>query len=163
MDYLFSAVEYLIDLKQKYWDGKTGPNENDQLDKHLDENLCKLVYTKAGSSFSCLVEKDKLENSEFMNQFTTYIAANSSGVMEQTALLDATLNGEKNITDRVNKYLGNCGDHIHELESSPKIRWLLTPDEVRDFKKLQILTADCQNIDYENVDERIGKEIFYIE
>lgn len=163
MDYLFSAVEYLIDLKHKYWDGEKGPDINDQLDLNLDQNLCKLVYTRAGSSFSCLVEKNKLENSEFMITFSNYIAADNSKMIEQTALLDATLNGEFNITDRINKYLGNCGDHIQHLDSNPKIKWLLTPDEVKNFKKLQILTSECKNIDYDNVDERIGKEIFYIE
>lgn len=167
MDYLVSAMEYVLDLKHRYWDGIEKPELNEQLDTHLNNSLCKFVYTRAGSSFSCLVERDKLQDSEFMQDFSDYITTSNVTTMNQDALIDATLitknDDALDLTSRFNKYLGDSGSHIELFEAKPKLRWLLTPDEIANFKQFHIMNSSTQNYSYDNLDERIGNEIFYIE
>lgn len=74
--------------------------------------------------------------------------------MLEYPILDATLNENTDITERLCQYLGHKGSHI--IYAHPiKIAWILTPNELKNFQVLTIITDQCKNLTYYDVNEVI--------
>ncbi len=68
-------------------------------------------------------------------------------------ILDARLNDDIEITDRFNKYLGDHGSHLKY--SKFRIRWLLTINEMKKFKKLILFTNNCEEIECSDINDYV--------
>ena len=118
----------------------------------LLNDIIRLEYYKNGQKYSLCIPRN--ESNNLYQLYFDIIGKNTeSREMIDNLIMDATLNGDIDITDRINEYLGYKGCHLDKYEL--KIKWLLSVDELSTFKNLIILTNDFKELNYVNVDDSI--------
>jgi len=66
----------------------------------------------------------------------------------------ATLNDTEDITQKMNKYLGYNAHHLKYAE--PQIKFLLSPQQQKNFKKINIITNDLFEFEITNINEKLN-------
>lgn len=115
-------------------------------------DIIKLQYYIKGKKYTLCIPRENAEN-----VFQTYIDIiqrhNNPKQISYHNIMDSTLNEKIDLTDRVNEYLGIKGSHLKY--GNIKIKWLLTLEELMNFKELVIVTNDCEEIKYTDVNDNI--------
>lgn len=91
-----------------------------------------------------------------IRQIYNNISAKNAAVhqMLEYPILDATLNDNIDLTERLCQYIGHEGNHI--LYAHPiKIAWILTPNEITIFERLCIITDKCKSMTYYDINDII--------
>ncbi len=118
------------------------------------QDIIRLEYTEKGNRYTLCFPIEKYK--EIIPAYTKIIDENisSGNVMTEHSVIDATMNGDICITDRVNRYLGNNARHIKYCPI--EIQWILTAQEIIDFKDLTVMLGNCDEIQYLKVTDTIA-------
>ena len=126
----------------------TAPHTYDMIN-----DIIKLHYVMHGKDHKiCLDRRHNVSNIEQIYYELTLKNLGSPQIM-QYPVLDAIMNDHIDMTERLNTYLGHQG--IHLKINQLKIKWILSPTELETFKKLCVLTDNCEYITYMDVNEYV--------
>lgn len=121
----------------------------------ITHDIIKLRYFIANKEHKICIPR-VLGSASNIRQIYNNISAKNSNLhqMLEYPILDATLNDNIDLTERLCQYLGHEGSHI--IYAHPiKIAWILTPHEIPEFEKLSIITDKCKNITYYDINDII--------
>jgi len=144
----WAAYDLMKKMEDPSFNDKPDVNEYD-----AENDVIRVNYTYLDTKYVLCVERTIAEYN---------ICDVHKKLLEQTsilegAIMDATLNDEISLTDRVNSYFGNKGCHLDYTRL--KVRWLLTPEEIGSFQKLVIMDSMCSEYEYTNIDEYLEIEM----
>ena len=122
----------------------------------ISNDIIKLRYFVSNKEHKICVPRHLATGQSSMKQIYDQISSNFKLMrqMLEYPILDATLNDSVDITERLCQYLGHQGLHLIHGHSV-KIKWILTPHEIPEFKKLCVLTDKCKTIIYTNINDFI--------
>jgi len=144
----WEAYDLMIKMKDPSLNDKPDVNEYD-----INNDIIKINYKYKDNKYVLCIKRTFAE----FNLSDVYDKLLSQTSIIEGAIMDATLNDETNLTDRVNSFLGNNGCHLEYTKL--KVRWLLTPEEIGSFQKLVIMDSMCEEYEYTNIDDFIEIEM----
>ena len=118
----------------------------------ISSDILKLVYFVQGNAHKICISRDRSKD-EIQKIYERIKSSSTNTLMQQYPVIYAQFNDEVDITDRLNQYLGNGGCHLKISGEKIKLRWILTDDEIKEFKKIKIFTDKLVQYEFVNVDD----------
>ena len=120
----------------------------------ITKDIIMLEYSLKGIKYTlCIPRKSSVSVPKIYRKIVA--DHDKSGLFESHIVMDAILDNDIDITDRINQYVGPNGEH---LKYGPiQLHWFLSNDELRSFKRLEIITNDFKRVIITKPEKRLLK------
>ena len=149
--YAYSQIKKSVCKRSKK---KTLQPENSHHLYDISADVLKLIYFVQGNAHKICISRDK-PRKDIRQIYQNITENHKNQTYLEYPVIYAQFNDSIDITERVNSYLGNRGCHL-ELGENIKIRWILTPTEIKEFRKLSLFTSNMKDIEFFDIDEPIS-------
>ena len=119
----------------------------------ISSDVLKLIYFVRGNAHKICVSRERSRN-DIQKIYDVVCRQSSDHLLVEYPVIYAAFNDSVDITQRVNSYLGNRGCHL-EFGDSIKIRWILTPEEAKEFRKLSLFTCNMEDKEFFDIDDTV--------
>ena len=151
MIYLDDNFGIFSDLQEKMdKSDKVNPDaELNEMTYDCEHDLIKIKYNFDGKEYVlCINRMNPVIVKEIINK---ELKRELKKDLAMDYIIHAELNGSIELTKRINKYIGANGFHLKY--DNIKIKYFLTPDEIKNFQKLAITDTNCNDHTYYSVED----------
>lgn len=155
MQFLYLCVAQCIHKCKRWWDQTTNQHQCVPIQHTYDLNhdLIRFHYFSHHKLHTVCCKRDLAPYPQLLEKLEHVRALNSNpNDMVKYIVLQAVLNDEEDITDRINRHLGHEASHA-SFFGPPKIEWILDALEVLRFDSLYILTQNFEEKMFHNAHE----------